>query len=64
MGPITPLHQAACDGDVAVVEVLLELGADPDNRDRSFNSTPLGWAEHARNDAVIELLRHRTQSAP
>jgi ankyrin repeat protein len=54
---ITPLHQAAYDGDVALVEALLDLGADPNNRDLEFNSTPLGWAEHGRQEAVVELLR-------
>jgi ankyrin repeat protein len=54
---ITPLHQAAYDGDVAVVETLLEVGADPEARDPGYGSTPLGWAEHARREAVIELLR-------
>jgi ankyrin repeat protein len=58
---IAPLHQAAYDGDVTVVEALLELGADPDNRDPEYNSTPLGWAEHNRQQAVIELLRARTE---
>ena len=30
---ITPLHQAAYDGDVAVVRTLLDVGADPGLRD-------------------------------
>jgi len=54
---ITPLHQAAYDGDVAVVETLLDVGADPQLRDPGFNATPLGWAEHARRDEVVALLR-------
>ncbi|MGI8685393.1 MAG: ankyrin repeat domain-containing protein [Acidimicrobiales bacterium] len=57
LGRTTPLHQAAYNGDVAVVRTLLELGADPDRKDRSFTSPPLAWAEHTRQDAVIELLR-------
>ncbi|MGH9180698.1 MAG: ankyrin repeat domain-containing protein, partial [Acidimicrobiales bacterium] len=58
---ITPLHQAAYDGDITVVETLLELGADPENRDFSFNATPLGWAEHNRHEAVVDLLRRCTR---
>jgi ankyrin repeat protein len=60
---ITPLHQAAYDGDVAVVETLLELGADPDLRDPSFDATPLGWAEHGRHEEVMALLRHWVSDA-
>jgi hypothetical protein len=56
-GRITPLHQAAYDGDVVVVQTLLDVGADPELRDPGFNATPLGWAEHARRDEVIALLR-------
>jgi ankyrin repeat protein len=51
------LHQAAYDGDVVVVQTLLDGGADPELRDPGFNATPLGWAEHARRDEVIALLR-------
>ena len=54
---ITPLHQAAYDGDVAVVETLLELGADPELRDPGYQATPFGWARHARREAVMEFLR-------
>ena len=56
---VTPLHQAAYDGDVALVETLLGLGADPDHRDAQFDSTPLGWARHARQEAVVDLLEGR-----
>ncbi|MEW6475505.1 MAG: ankyrin repeat domain-containing protein [Actinomycetota bacterium] len=57
---VTALHQAAYDGDVAVVAVLLDVGADPELRDPGFNATPLGWAEHARRTEAIELLRRHT----
>ena len=60
---ITPLHQAAYDGDVGVVQTLLDLGADPALRDPGFNATPLGWAEHARRDDVISLLRALDESS-
>ena len=58
---ITALHQAAYDGDVAVVQTLLRLGADPDRKDLSFGSPALAWAEHARQDGVIEILRGVTR---
>jgi ankyrin repeat protein len=54
---ITPLHQAAYDGDITVVQTLLDVGADPTLRDPGFDATPLGWAEHARREDVIALLR-------
>jgi hypothetical protein len=58
---ITPLHQAAYDGDVRVVRTLLDVGADPDLREPGYNATPLGWAEHARRTDVVELLRPLTR---
>lgn len=54
---ITPLHRAAYDGDVDLVRVLLELGADPSAREPGYGATPLGWAEHAGRPEVVELLR-------
>lgn len=59
---ITPMHQAAYDGNVAVVQALLDLGADPNIRDHDYGSPPLGWAEHARKDEVVELLRDVTDA--
>lgn len=44
---ISALHEAASAGGLAMVELLLSLGADPNQRDCSFDSTPLGRAEHA-----------------
>jgi ankyrin repeat protein len=58
-GDATPLHQAAHAGDVAMVELLLALGADPARRDARFAATPLGWAEHNHQHATAELLRER-----
>ena len=60
----TPLHQAAYAGNVEVVRTLLRLGADPNIKDRSYGTPPLRWAEHARRDAVIELLREVTDVPP
>jgi peptide-methionine (S)-S-oxide reductase len=64
----TPLHHAVCSGSLATVRVLLEAGADPGRRDKAWNGTPLGWAEHylsERKDAdsqkrygeIADLLR-------
>jgi ankyrin repeat protein len=52
----TPMHEAAWTGDVAMVQLLVELGAKIDVRDAHFGSTPLGWAEHNKQDAVVAYL--------
>ncbi|MGH3863595.1 ankyrin repeat domain-containing protein [Actinokineospora sp.] len=53
----TALHQAALTGNLDLVRMLLDLGADPSMTDTSFDSTPLGWAEHNKQDQVAEFLR-------
>ncbi len=40
----TALHPAAYAGNTDTVRLLLERGADIEARDRSWNSSPLGWA--------------------
>jgi ankyrin repeat protein len=61
----TPLHHAAWHGNVAMVRVLLELGAAVNVRDKRFGSSPLAWAAHgsgncenadADHAAVVALL--------
>lgn len=54
---VTPLHHAAWDGDLTLIERLLEAGADPTITDTRFGTTPLGWAEHAYQTEAAELLR-------
>jgi hypothetical protein len=43
---------------------LLRLGADPDIRDRRFDSTPLGWARHFGRQPLIDLLEPLTAPEP
>jgi ankyrin repeat protein len=57
----TALHDAAWNGDLQMVKVLVELGADPTIVDREFQSTPAGWAEHAGQDEVAEYLNRLTE---
>jgi ankyrin repeat protein len=59
----TALHKAAEDGNLELARTLLRLGADPDIRDKRFDSTPLGWARHFGQQAIIELLEPLTADA-
>lgn len=52
----TALHVAAMAGNLDLAGTLLSLGADPDIRDKRFDSTPLGWARHFGQEQLIELL--------
>jgi ankyrin repeat protein len=52
----TPMHNAAWTGNLSMVKLLIELGADPHVREPSFNATPLGWAAHNQQRAVVEYL--------
>ncbi len=52
----TALHHAALTGDVELARLLLSLGADPGVLDARFEATPLGWARHFGQDAMIALL--------
>jgi ankyrin repeat protein len=53
----TALHRAAWDGDLAMVQRLVAKGADIKNRDNPFVSTPLSWAQHNKQVAVMEWMR-------
>ncbi len=63
----TPLHSAAWNGDLPMVRLLVEAGADVHARDREHDNTPLGWAETAiqvtnnpRCAEVVDYLTPRT----
>jgi ankyrin repeat protein len=56
-GRTTPLHLAAYNGDLRMVRLLVDLGADPRRADPEYHSTPLGWAEHAGAEEVAAYLR-------
>lgn len=52
----TPLHRAAAYGDEAMIEYLLDHGADLQARDAHGNS-PISWAsEHLRPGSILHLL--------
>jgi hypothetical protein len=53
----SPLHEAAWNGSMPMVELLLELGADPAIEDPAYHATPAGWAEHNGQLEVATFLR-------
>lgn len=60
-GGTTSLHRAAGAGELRVVQLLVEHGADPRARDPHFQATPLQWAEFFHHDAVTAwLTEHAT----
>ena len=52
----TPLHQAAGNGHLDVVKLLVERGANSDVKDILFGGTPAGWANHAGRKEVEEYF--------
>jgi hypothetical protein len=52
----TALHQAASRGDLELARLLLVRGADAGIRDARFDATPLDWARHFGQRAMVELL--------
>ncbi len=58
----TALAFAADKGHTAVVDFLLERGADANTKDRFYNATPLVWAVgHGHGDIVRSLLAKGAQ---
>ncbi len=54
------LHNAAGWSGLEMVTFLLDLGADPNLRDLTYDATPLGWALHNEQHDAAEYLRPRT----
>jgi hypothetical protein len=52
----TALHDAAGNGRLEIVRVLLRNGADREVRDRRFGATPLEWAQFFDQTAAVTLL--------
>ena len=55
----TPLHQAAGNGHLDVVKLLVARGARIDVKDVLFGGTPADWARHAGKREVELFLRGR-----
>jgi hypothetical protein len=54
-----PLHEAAAQGSLEMIELLLAHGADPNHKDKSYDSTPAGWAEHFGQEEARRYLAAR-----
>ncbi|MHB8692011.1 MAG: hypothetical protein ACYDHH_12265 [Solirubrobacteraceae bacterium] len=50
-------------GNVAVIRLLLQNGADPNLRDTGYDATPAGWAEHHEQHEAHALLLALEQPA-
>ena len=53
----TPLHQAAGNGHLDVVKLLIAHGAKTDVKDILFGGTPAGWANYAGHKDVESYLK-------
>ena len=51
-----PLHEAAMRGNLPVIRLLLDHGADPNMHDTGYDATPAGWAEHHGQREAQQLL--------
>jgi len=51
------LHNAAMCGQLEMVKLLIELGANPLIGDTEFNAYPRGWAEFNGKMEVVEYLK-------
>lgn len=53
----TPLHNAALNGDITIMKLLVEAGARLDVEDTLWRGTPLGWAMHGNQKEAEAYLR-------
>jgi len=57
-----PLHEAAMYGNLEIIRLLLDHGADPNLHDSAYDATPAGWAEHHGQHEAQQLLEAREHS--
>lgn len=54
-----PVHQAAGDGNLPMLELLVAHGARTDIADTLWHGTPLGWAQHGGREDTAAFLAKR-----
>jgi len=59
----TGLHYGALNGHRAMVEFLIEHGADANAKDQKVNNSPAGWAEHGGHGELRDYLKEIAKSA-
>jgi len=59
----TGLHYAALNGQRAMVEFLLQQGADRDVKDTKVGSTAAGWAEYGGQPELRDLLMQKAEGS-
>lgn len=59
--PGTALHNAAVHGHRAMVEFLLEQGADANAKDKESGGSPAGWAAYGGHQALKDYLEQIAQ---
>ncbi len=59
-GARTALHSAAGAGELEVVKLLVDHGADASAKDSEFHATPATWARFLSHDTVADWLDSQT----
>lgn len=52
----TPLHYSAWFGSAGCTRILLDYGADASAVSHGYRASPLEWAQHQRNLAIVAML--------